>query len=412
VEARRPSTGTISAAKVGKVFLLLLPLLLLAWWIVKISVVNASSGSSAIGMLTTLPDHPRVNLARATAALDLTSGSVPDESRSLAKSALTFMPLANEPFLLEGASRVEALSDSEAKTLLEESRRRRPRDRATRLLLLNRYLRENDLANAGTELAVLRRLAPDLATAIIPALTTVARSPGAAVSLATALRSDPELLEAILIELITDGTNQDLIIKMAAAGSSGSGLLERPHWRRALLESLVERGNVQRAHQLWRGFQAGDQERAANVFDGQFQGLPGLPPFNWIFSSGEAGVAEPVQGPALEVDYFGRANAELARQLLMLGPGRYRLQFIAEGSTRGEPGSLAWEVRCNQNSVELARIPLRELSAAPKTLAGEFAVPTAGCAGQWLRLVGTPGEFATSETARISSLQVISVGAR
>ena len=68
-----------------------------------------------------------------------------------------------------------------------------------------------------------------------------------------------------------------------------------------------------------------------------------MPPFGWELASGSAGVAEPTGDGSLHVLFYGRDNLALARQLLLLKPGRYRLSMRVNGA---EPSaeSLSWAV--------------------------------------------------------------------
>jgi hypothetical protein len=123
--------------------------------------------------------------------------------------------------------------------------------------------------------------------------------------------------------------------------------------------------------------------------------------------TGSAGVAERSPGRGLEISYYGRERAALASQLIVLGPGRYRLSFRAEGDATGQGSKLAWLVTCNTGAgAQLLEVPLQRVGAAPKAIAAAFTVPASGCPAQWLRLTGLPGEFPTGQTATISAVQI------
>ena len=112
-----------------------------------------------------------------------------------------------------------------------------------------------------------------------------------------------------------------------------------------------------RALRLWRefaGLPAGPDHKA--VHDGRFQGLPGAAPFNWSINSGSAGVAERIPAPALQVEFYGRETIELARQLMVLRPGRYRLEFRAEGNAKGDDSRLAWRIFCQGGTTPDRRV--------------------------------------------------------
>ncbi len=89
----------------------------------------------------------------------------------------------------------------------------------------------------------------------------------------------------------------------------------------------------------------------------------------------------------------------------MLRPGRYRLRFRAEGSAKGDDTRLAWRVTCRSGSPVLLELPLRDITAAPRTIGGDFTVP-ASCGAQWLRLVGIAGEFPGTQSVAIGGVEI------
>jgi hypothetical protein len=385
--------------------------LLLGWWVVKTSAVDGIVGRSPAAAAAVAPSHPEVRLALAAGGLDLGTGTVPPEQQRAAAAALASAPLADEPFLLAGLSAISAGRAAEGEALLEEARRRNPRLRPARLFLLDRYLREGKIEEAGIELAALRRLVPGVAEALAPQLARLVRDERSGADLIRVLNRDPHVQQAVLSQLATSGADPDLILRIARA-SRMTPTRDGLPWQRLLLQALIERGDTARAVRLWRSFAglpAGPDDKA--VHDGRFQGLPGAAPFNWSLSSGNAGTAERGPGPALHVEYFGRETVDLAQQLMALRPGRYRLQFRVEGNAKGDDSRLSWRVVCTGSNAEIAGIVVRDVTAAPRALGGEFAVPV-NCSTQSLRLSGIAGEFPGTQIAAISDLQIVPAGSR
>jgi hypothetical protein len=391
-----------------KIVLALAGAAFLAWAVIKTSAVDALVRRSPGAAAMVAPDHPKVKIALAMAEFRLRNGYVGKAGRAAALSAFRQSPLIEEPFLLEGVAAIAAGDEAKGERLLAETRRRNPRARTARLILLDRYLRDNRAAEAGVEIAVLNRLIPRAAEVLVPELARMVRDPRTAPALIGVLRRDPAMREAVLAHLAGSGADPDLILRIA--GRQAGPAAEGPPWRRLLLAKLTEKGDVARAHRLWRGFTGlGPSGAEKGLYDGRFEGLPGDPPFNWLLVGSNAGVAERTKDPALQVEYYGRLNGELASQLLILRPGRYRLQFVAEGDAKGEGTRIAWTVTCHGASAPLLALPLTGISSAPRTLAGDFAIPAAGCPAQWLKLAGTAGEIASAQSAAIRDVQVRSV---
>jgi len=110
-------------------------------------------------------------------------------------------------------------------------------------------------------------------------------------------------------------------------------------------------------------------------------------------------VAEPNGRGGVDVLYYGRANAALARQLLLLRPGRYRLVMTVEDAS-GEVRAVRWHIRCAKNAKSLADLPLR---AGTNAIA--FDVPL-GCDAQWLDLRGVAGDLPRTTELTIRGLQL------
>jgi hypothetical protein len=131
------------------------------------------------------------------------------------------------------------------------------------------------------------------------------------------------------------------------------------------------------------------------VFNPRF--LPGgpPPPFNWRFTSGGGGVAEPQPGGGLRVLYYGREDVVLAQQLLMLAPGRYQLrQDVATPAA-----NLHWTLTCLPGGTRLDAVD------APIT------VPPA-CTAQRLELRGTMPETSATTDVLIRSVTLVPANGR
>jgi hypothetical protein len=386
---------------------------LLAWLVVKTSMVDALVRRQPQAAALVAPDHPRVKIGLAMAEFRRRGGEVGEAGRRSAYSALDQAPLTEEPFFLAGIDALASGKEKEGEKLLAEARRRNPRARGARLILLDRYLRDNRAEEAGVEIAVLNRLIPRAAEVLVPELARMVRDPKTGSALIAVLRHDPVMQQSVLAELARSGADPDLILRIAGSNRATSPTPEGLPWQRLLLAKLIERGDVTRAHRLWQSFAGlGGSAGEKGLYDGRFEGLRGAPPFNWQLNPGSAGVAERTRGPALQAEYYGRLNAELAAQLMMLRPGRYRLQFAAEGDAKGEGSRLAWTVACHGSKAPLLHLPLTAISYTPRRLAGEFSVPAAGCAAQWLRLIGIAGEMASAQSATIRDMRIVPAGAR
>jgi hypothetical protein len=379
-------------------------ILLAGWLVVRTSIVDAAAGNPFLAERVA-PSNPRPKLAIATALLLLRGGRLPPEVQREAVAALRKAPLADEPFLIAG---IEALARGDVRKgeqLLAEVRRRNPRQRLARLLLLDRYLREHRTAEATVEITVLSRLIDRAQQVLTGQLAKMAQDPATAPQMLPILAAHPDLQSAVLEALAAKGADADLIIRVAAL-SPGRYAAGSPQWLRLLLNSLVERRQTARALAIWAKLAGlpppGDEK---GLYDGAFHGAPGAEPFNWGFATEGVGVAERTGRSSLQVDYYGRDAGDLARQLLVLPPGRYRFQFRVGGDAPGEGSRLVWTVTCVPAGQPLLQLPLVGIDSSPKAFKTAFTVP-AGCSPQWLKLEGVPGDVETAQSVTLGNLSI------
>jgi hypothetical protein len=214
----------------------------------------------------------------------------------------------------------------------------------------------------------------------------------------------------VLQHLAANGASPELVLRVAGNPPVRVTELDAADWRQTLLGAMVARGDVRRAYRLWGVFSGlKANEIRPGVYDGEFRGTAGLPPFNWNFASSEMGAAERDRSGGLQVEYYGRTAGELATQLVVLPPGRYRISFHAEGDLSSPQHRLIWRMQCLRSNAPVFEFPLANITYAGRNLAGDFSVP-ARCPAQWLKLVGEPTEFPKIENVLIRNLRIQQIG--
>ena len=410
---KTPKTG--SAARGGGWWLLLTlaaaGAALLAWLVVTNSAADALARESPYVATKVVPGDPRVAFEIAMTEFMTRGGLVTDRAKQRAFRASLKAPLAEEPFLLAAVDALAKNDRARGEQLLLAARRRDPRSDMTRLLLLDGYLRSNRIAEATDEISALSGIAPRAGGLLIGELARLAQTPATTGALEKALKRNPAFRERLLEHLANNNAEPDLILRIATNVPAAGGATGPAPWQGRLVTSLAERGQIQRAYQLWRTFFAPKAaDKKVGIYDGSFRGLPGSGPFSWSFPASPAGMAERSPSGTLQVDYYGRDNAELANQLLMLPPGRHRLSLRVEGDAEGEGSKLSWRIECQPSKAQLADLVLRKLTYAPRVVSTDFTIPASGCSAQWLRLIGTAGEFPKGQNATISTVQIASAG--
>ena len=393
----------LTPAKAAKFLVVLAAGLALAWWVIAVSAVNAFVEDDPYTAARADPNHPRVRIELAMAEFLTRQGRVSAATRGAALHALTQAPLADEPFLLAGVDALAAGDNVRGERLLDEARQRNPRLRMARLLLLDLYLRDRRTGPAAIEMAALSRLIGGVDSILTPVLAQMTQDPHTSAVMLPILRREPKLQETVLEQLASSGADPDLVLRIA--GNSGTRPTASRPWQSLLLAGLVAKGEVARALTLWQGFAGVASTGSKGIYDSRFEGLPGPAPFNWDFATGTAGTAEAIRRSGLQVDYYGRLDGDLASQLLVLPPGRYRLRFRAEGDASGQGSRLVWTVSCRSGGAPLLQMPVTGVDASAKGFAGLFTIP-AGCGAQWVKLHGAAGDVASEQNAIFSGLSI------
>lgn len=386
--------------------------LLIGWLIVRYSAVNALlevDPDLAAGLSGT---HPDVRLERAFERLQLTGGPDP-ATRAAALAAFRHAALSEVPLLIAAREAIAAGDVVRADRLIALASRRNPRSRYARLLELDQHIRLGRTAEAATAMAVLTRSFPDARRLLTGQLARMAVDPASRDAVRRAMAADPQLTAGVLEQLARRGEDPETILALAGDRPPPAAGGETPAWQRLMLDNMVERGRVREAQAAWLRLTGADPGGlAGGIYDRDFAGLPGPPPFNWQLETGSDGFAERTAN-SLHVEYYGRRDARLAGQLLLLPPGRYRLVFTAAGDAEGgEGGRLAWTVHCHPGGNRVAAIVLTGVDFSGKRITGDFVVPERDCPGQWLRLIGNSAEFPKDQQVTIRELRIEGAGLR
>jgi hypothetical protein len=212
-------------------------------------------------------------------------------------------------------------------------------------------------------------------------------------------RANPQIEDAALIELARDGRNAPAVLALASPGQRTA----RAPWLPVLVNNLVNAGEYAKARAIWASVSSVGAA-AQPLFDAGFSNPEPPPPFNWSFASSTVGLAERQPGGRLHAIFYGQEDGALAKQLLMLRPGRYRLSMrLLSGSSQAQ--ALNWSVTCMGTPSPIAIEPLN--AAAARGLV--FAVP-ANCPAQLLQLSGVSADLPQQSDVTIGDLRLVGVG--
>jgi hypothetical protein len=301
-------------------------------------------------------------------------------------------PLSPEPFLVRGVQAQLAGQNRLAAAAFSAAERRDPRSLPAHYFLADAFFRSGDARRGLEEVGVLARLAPNGATSVAPYLAAYAKGRSNWPQLRALFRSDPGLENAALTAMAADAANFDAVMALVTPE------LRNPdtRWAPALLSSLVNAGEYEKARAAWASISAVRLVPERTVYDPSFVDSRSPAPFNWALMSSTVGLAERQTGGRLHVIFYGQEDGLLARQLLLLAPGRYRLAMTVTGG-REQQHALNWSIRCDRSQTPFAALPLDVVA----TRSWEFQVP-AGCRAQWLELSGVSADMARQSDLTIA----------
>ena len=353
------------------------------------------------------PRDTRVELASASLLFHQQRGEAGPEAFGLAMRAAPNAPIAVEPVLISGAALAAAGDARRAEALFREARLRDPRSPMVRVHLLQLFATSGRVAEAAQELVVLTNLLRALSAEVfIPQLAFYADDAAHRAAYGRLLATHPNVRRELLLHLVTIGEDPGRLMDLAARSAPSDKSAEDDAWQMPLVERLLRDGDLGRARRLWLRFTGARPGKGGELlYDGSFTNPPRPGPFGWQLSEMSAGAAELGRGLGLAVSYFGRERADLARQIVLLAPGRYRLQSKVSGDGRAEPSALGWRLACLDSSNELVNLPLGLVTSSPSQVDADFVVP-ADCKGQTLSLTGVPLEFTKAENIRVHQVQI------
>ena len=363
--------------------------------VVQNATVLAFAGSDPETAAQVWPAHPAVQVALATRQIAAASGAgraIDPATFERLNRAARAAPLEPQPFIVAGIRAQLAGRAAQAEQAFEAARLRDPRSLPARYFLATSKLQRGDVEGLR-HVAALTRLEPNGGQGLVPYLAAFARQKRAWGPIRVMFETNHSVRDSVLTALAGDPANLNLV--MALGGTADP---TKAPWLRTMIGTLIASRQYDRARALWERT-AG--VRSSGLFDPGFRNPAPPPPFNWELTSSSLGLAERRSGQ-LQVIFYGQDSGTLARQLLLLPSGQYRLNAPAAAPEGSD--ALFWLVRCDGRPVELARVPVRADGL-------KFAVP-ADCPAQWLELVAQASDFGREAQAIISPVTLSRVAAQ
>lgn len=280
---------------------------------------------------------------------------------------------------------------NQATRLMTIAGRRTPRDEPTQIWLFNAAVRRGDFTQAFAHADALLRVQPGYADRLNPILVANLANPMAVPALLRRLAFRPDWRRGFMAYLAGRQPDVDVAVTVFDGLHAGPAP-PTPEETTGLINRLVSDHQYRDAKDVWARLLPGRASVADDlVYDGNFRGLPGAPPFNWDLASGSGALSELVTTPdgarALHVQFPTGISVRLAQQMLVLSPGRYRLSGGVRFDGAAPTAVLAWRVGCIDGP-GATLVETRQVGggAVRRTFFGDFVVPATGCTAQALLL--------------------------
>ena len=376
--------------------------LLLAVQVVRNAAVEALATDQPTAAAKFWPGHPSVETSLALAEIGRAARQrtgIDPRNFAMVNDAARKAPLATEPFLVLGVQAQTAGDLQLANQAFLAAQSRDPRSLPAAYFLADYDFRTGHILQGLEQTTLLARLSPGGADAVAPYVATFAQNPSNWPKMRALFRSQEGLQDQVLAVLAHDARNVDAVLALADPAH------RRPDsaWLPTLLESLVASGDYARARQIWSSIGGGHADGQL-IYDPSFSSAEAPPPFNWALTSSTVGLAERQPGRRLHAIFYGNEDGVLARELVLLSPGAYRLQMQVVGAPV-HAEALRWSVRCDGVQDPIASIGVDQAAIHGWT----FQVP-ANCPAQWLELSGRSGDIAQQSDVTITGLNVTPAG--
>ncbi|WOK35093.1 hypothetical protein [Sphingomonas sp. C3-2] len=256
------------------------------------------------------------------------------------------------------------------------------RNLLTHLWFIEKYSAQGDIDQTLRHYDLVLKTSQEGFAILLPVLIEAAKSPTIQAPLTKFLVKDPSWADPFLRDFIAKSDAPDALVMLAQRLRHAGHPLATER-KLQLLTRLVELERFDDAATVM-----GLKNRAA-VFDGDFQQGNALGPFSWNLTNnytyGAAREPQPAGKHALTFFAERSAGGTVARQLLVLPPGQYRLATQASYGPEVAPPRPSWQLICaiaNQKPLATLDLPSTPKSTEASTT---FSVPN-GCNGQWITL--------------------------
>lgn len=283
----------------------------------------------------------------------------------------------------------------EALTLMSQAARINPRDVQTQGWLFERAMARGDYRRAVLHADALMRRSPQTQAPLSFRLAGLLGDNTVRAALVQRLSVAPPWRSAFLSIAARNAADDDVAALFQALKRTPAPVADTE--AAAFFDRLVAEAKYRRAKGYFDAFVSRPDRKAALVYDSEFSGRSGPPPFNWQAMSSLGGSArwtldDGAPSGSLRVSHDGfSSSSALVGQLILLSPGFYQVAARSRIDDPAAAGRFKLQITC-ANGSRLVLMTLRGTPGSWVPSQAGFTVPPEACEAQWLVIIPVTGD--------------------
>lgn len=309
-----------------------------------------------------------------------------DEARRMAIESIRSTPLSSNGFQILGLIEAADNHEAAAERLLKHASSLNQREVPAQIWLFQQGLFAGDIEAALLHLDSAMRVSQRSRSTLFPLLSGAMTADGLIRPIAEVFAREPVWLQEYLRYAIRNGASLPNLARIIAVLPEDS-VARTTQSQTGLIAAMAKTGAYSEARALLR--EIAPARVGGPIRDPSFATAGRYAPFDWDYVGGVGMRASPAATGGLHYEAETGRGGAVARQLISLDAGAYRLVTAGRTLTSNKDGGAVWRIHCaGAVPSELVQLPVPSQPKEEAASASEaFVIPASECTAQWLELV-------------------------